>query len=429
VSSSFAVWLMAAVFFVSIMIGIPVAFCLGLAGLAVIIVNNLPITMLAQRMFTGLDSFTIIAVPFFVWAGVIMCKGGVSSRLARFASAAVGYIRGSLSQIAVLAAMFFGGCTGAGSADTAAIASVLLKPMEEEGYSKRMIAPLLAIGGSLGVIIPPSLAMVVFGVITGVSIGKLFIAGFLPGILIGISLMVVNYFFARKEGLPTHKFVGFKELFKSFWAALLPLGMPAILIGGIYGGIFTPTEAAAVSVIYCLIVTVILLRSLNWKGFIESLFDSVEVSAVPLFLIPVATFTGWLLAREQVPQAITASLLAFSVSKYGFLLLVNVLLLIVGCLMEGLAAQLILTPLLFPVAMSLGIDPIHFGLIVVVNLTIGMSTPPVGLGLFVGCGIANVTIEETWYYLKWYLLAAIICLFIITYCPAIVTFLPNLLIR
>lgn len=422
-------WILVFTFFGSLIMGVPVAFCLGLAGLAVIITNNFPIIMLAQRMFTGLDSFTILAVPFFMWAGIIMQKGQVSARLARFANSAIGFIKGGLAHVAVLAAMFFGGCTGAGSADTAAIASVLLKPMEMAGYKKRMIAPLLAIGGSLGVIIPPSLAMVVFGVITGVSIGKLFIGGIIPGIMIGISLMIVNYMFAVKENLPAEKFVGFSELFKSFMGALLPLGMPVLLVGGIYGGIFTPTEAAAVSVVYCLIITIILLRTIRWKQIIESLFESVEVSAVPLLLIPIATFAGWLLAREQIPQNITSALLTLSVSRFGFLILVNILLLIVGCFLEGLAAQLILTPLLFPVATSLGIDPLHFGLIVVVNLTIGMSTPPVGLGLFVGCSLADVRIEETWYYLKWYLFAAIVCLLVITYVPQVVTFLPGLVYK
>lgn len=423
------IWIIGIAFFITLAIGIPVAFCLGIAGVIIILIRGFPIVILAQRMFTGIDSFTILAVPFFMWAGVIMGKGGISRSLAHLSDAIVGSIRGGLSQVGVLAAMFFGGCTGAGSADTAAITSILLKPMESEGYKKEMIAPLLALAGSLGSIIPPSLGMVVFGAITGVSIGKLFMGGFIPGIMIGISLMIVNYFIAKNEDLPAHKFVGWKELFKAFTKASLALGMPLIIVGGIYGGIFTPTEAAAVAVIYCLIITILLLHTVRWREFIDSIIDSVAVSSVPLFLISIAGFIGWLLSWEGIPQMITNALLTFALSKFMFLLMVNLLLLFVGCFLEGLAAILIIVPLLFPMAMSLGIDPVHFGLIVIVNLTIGMSTPPVGLALFVSCGIANVKIEETWHYLRLYLLVAIVDLFLITYIPQISLFLPNLLYR
>jgi len=423
------IWIMGITFFITLVSGIPVAFCLGIAGVIVILIRGFPIVILAQRMFTGIDSFTILAVPFFMWAGIIMQKGGVSRSLASFSNAIVGSIRGGFAQVGVLTAMFFGGCTGAGSADTAAISSILLKPMESEGYNKRMIAPLLAMAGSLGCIIPPSLGMVVFGAITGVSIGKLFIGGIIPGIMMGSSLMIVNYFIAKHENLPAHKFVGWKELFKAFMKASLALGMPFIIVGGIYGGIFTPTEAAAVAVIYCLIITILLLHTVRWRKFIDSLIDSVAVSSVPLFLISVAGFIGWLLSWERIPQIITDALLTFAVSKFIFLLIVNLLLLFVGCFLEGLAAILVIVPLLFPIAMFFGIDPVHFGLIVNVNLTIGMSTPPVGLALFVSCGMANVKIEETWHYLRLYLLVTIVDLFLITYIPQISIFLPNLLYR
>ena len=423
------IWIIGITFFSTLIGGLPVAFCLGIAGVIIILLRGFPIVILAQRMFTGIDSFIILAIPFFMWAGVIMQKGKISQRLTHFADAIVGSVRGGLAHVGVLAAMFFGGCTGAGSADSAAIASILLKPMEGEGYSKKMISPLLAISGSLGAIIPPSLPMVIFGAVTGVSIGKLFLGGIIPGIMMGASIMVVNYFIATNEKLPAHKFVGWKELFRSFIGALLPLGMPFIIVGGIYGGIFTPTEAAAVAVIYCLIITVLLLHTVRWRQFIDSVVESVAYSSVPLFLIAIAGFIGWLLSWEQIPQVITNELLSVLSSKFVFLLVVNLLLLFVGCFLEGLAAILVIIPLIFPVAMSLGIDPIHFGLIVVVNLTIGMSTPPVGLGLFVCCSIANVKIEETWPYLKLYLLVAIVDLLLITYIPQITLFLPNLLYR
>ena len=423
------IWIIGITFFSTLIGGLPVAFCMGIAGVIIILLRGFPIVILAQRMFTGIDSFTILAIPFFMWAGVIMQKGKISTRLTKFADAIVGSIRGGLAHVGVLAAMFFGGCTGAGSADSAAVASILLKPMESEGYSKKMISPLLSISGSLGSIIPPSLPMVIFGAVTGVSIGKLFLGGIIPGIMMGLSIMVVNYFIATKENLPAHKFVGWWELFQSFIGALLPLGMPFIIVGGIYGGIFTPTEAAAVAVIYCSIVTILLLRTVRWRQFIDSIVESVAYCSVPLFLVSIAGFIGWLLSWEQIPQTITSELIAILSSKYIFLLVINLLLLFVGCFLEGLAAILVIIPLIFPVAMSLGIDPIHFGLIVVVNLTIGMSTPPVGLGLFVCCGIANVKIEETWPYLRWYLLIAIVDLLLITYIPQITLFLPNLLYR
>ena len=377
-------------------IGVPIAISLGLSTLATIIsADTLPIEYMAQVTFTSIDNFPIMAIPFFIAAGVFMGAGGLSHRLLSFADEIVGGLYGGMGLTAIVTCMFFGAISGSGPATVAAIGALTIPAMVERGYDKFFSCALVAAAGCVGVMIPPSNPFVVYGVSAQVSIGDLFMAGIIPGVLTGLVLMAYCYFYSRKRGW--HGEIKKRDaatFFKSFWAAKWALMVPVIGLGGSYGGIMTPTEAAAVSAFYGLIVGLFLYREMNLKGLWHACIEACETSSVIILLMAMATLFGNIMTLEDVPGTIARGILGFTESKVMVLLLINVLLLIVGTFMEALAAIVILAPILLPVIVSVGVSPLHFGVIMVVNLAIGFITPPVGVNLFVASGVAKAKLER-----------------------------------
>lgn len=391
--------------------------------------SNTPLIVVVQRMFTATDSFPSLAVPLFMVAGNLMETGGISRRLINFCNSILGWLPGGLGMAAILTCMFFAAISGSGPATVAAIGGIMIPEMEKAGYDKAFAAALMAVSGAIGVIIPPSIPMVNFGVVGSVSIATLFAAGFGPGILVGLALMIVTFITAKKNGYGLavkQKFsivnVG-KEFIKAFWALL----MPVIILGGIYGGIFTPTEAAAVAVIYGFLVGLVIHRELKIARIPALFMAAGKSTAMVMMIIASASGFGWILTSARIPDVIASAMLGISSSKIVILLLINIMLLIVGCLMETTAAIIILTPIFLPIVTQLGVNPVHFGIIMVVNLAIGMSTPPLGVNLFVGCGIAKISIEQITKAIIWLLIANIIALFVITYIPAISMTVPKIM--
>jgi len=391
--------------------------------------STLPTLVMVQRMFTATDSFPTLAVPLFMVAGNLMETGGISRRLINFCNAVLGWLPGGLGMAGILTCMFFAAISGSGPATVAAIGGIMIPEMERAGYDKAFAAAIMAVAGAIGVIIPPSIPMVNFGVVGTVSIASLFAAGFGPGILVGVALMLVVFFTSKKNGYGEAIKVKFsikniiKEGLKAFWALL----MPVIILGGIYGGIFTPTEAAAVAVVYGFFVGVVIHRELKLKHILPIFMNAGKSTAMVTMIIASASGFGWILTSARIPDAVANAMLAVSSSKIIILLLINILLLIVGCLMETTAAIIILTPIFLPIVTQLGVNPIHFGIIMVVNLAIGMSTPPLGVNLFVACGIAKITIEQIVKAIIWLLIANITALLLITYVPAISMAIPQLM--
>lgn len=391
--------------------------------------SNTPLIVVVQRMFTATDSFPSLAVPLFMVAGNLMETGGISRRLINFCNSILGWLPGGLGMAAILTCMFFAAISGSGPATVAAIGGIMIPEMEKAGYDKAFAAALMAVSGAIGVIIPPSIPMVNFGVVGSVSIATLFAAGFGPGILVGLALMIVTFITAKKNGYGLavkQKFsivnVG-KEFIKAFWALL----MPVIILGGIYGGIFTPTEAAAVAVIYGFLVGLVIHRELKITRIPALFMAAGKSTAMVMMIIASASGFGWILTSARIPDVIAAAMLGISSSKIVILLLINIMLLIVGCLMETTAAIIILTPIFLPIVTQLGVNPVHFGIIMVVNLAIGMSTPPLGVNLFVACGVAKISIEQIIKAIIWLLIANLIALLLITYIPAISLFFPQLM--
>lgn len=422
-------------FIVLIVLGLPIAIVLGLSSLlALAFGSSIPLTVVPQRMFVASDSFPLMAIPFFMIAGALMESGGISKRLINFTHSLVGSFTGGLALVSVLTCMIFAAISGSGPATVAAIGSILIPALVEDGYDPGFAAALLAISGSIGVIIPPSIPMVTYGVSGSVSIGTLFLSGLGPGILIGISLMLISIFLAKKNGYGKQKSkFSIKKLLVSFKEAFLALLMPVIILGGIYGGIFTPTEAAAVAVVYGFIVGVLVYKELKISD-LQMIFAKSGVStAMVMLIISTAQVFGWILTSERIPDAIAKAFTSLSSNPYVFLLLVNVLLLFVGCVMETNAAIIILTPIFLPIATQLGINPVHFGIIMVVNLALGMVTPPLGVNLFVACGIENgvekITIERITKSVIPLIVVNIIDLLLITYIPQISMFLPNVVMK
>lgn len=422
---------MTAILFVSLVVcfglGMPIAFSLGMASVATLqFGSSLPLTLAAQRLFTGTDSFPLMAIPFFMLAGELMESGGISRRLFDFAHTLVGFVFGGLAMVAVVAAMFFAGISGAAAADTAAVGAISIPAMIRKGYKKGFAAAIQAAGGSIGVIIPPSIPMIIFGVVGGVSIGKMFMGGFIPGLLIGSGLMATSYFLAKIAGYERDTFRGYREILRTFLGAIWALLMPVIILGGILGGIFTPTEAAVIAAIYGLIVGLFIYRELNLKDLPRILARAAISTSTVMLLIATANIFGWILTAERVPQNVAAYLVTLSSSQHVIYGLILVCLLVVGTFMETSASLIILTPVFLPVIEKLGIDPVHFGVVMVTALAIGMLTPPLGICLFISCNIAHIQLSEIIRYILPFLVIMVALLVVIAYVPALVMFIPDI---
>ncbi len=421
-----AVLFLSLIFF--LIIKVPIAIALALASITAIIVNgNIPLVIIVQRMFSATDSFPLMAVPFFILAGSLMEFGGISKRLIDFAYSVVGRVSGGLALVSIVASMFFGAISGAAVATAAAIGSVLIPAMMRRGYDKNFAASVQATAGTLGVLIPPSIPLIIYGVLAGVSIGALFVGVIMPGILVGVSLMFVAYKISKDRGYVGDKKSDFSEVLNTFKDAIFALLMPVIILGGIYGGVFTPTEAAVVAVVYGFIIGVFVHKELKFSQLQEILTNTVVTTAMIMFIIASASIFGWVLAAEQIPQVVADAILSISSNPIVILLFINILLLLLGTFMDTVAAIIIVVPVLLPVILQIGVDPLHFGIIVVVNLAVGMVTPPLGVCLFVVCGIAKIKLEDISKAVLPFLAVMIIVIIILTYVPAISTFLPKFL--
>ena len=420
-----AIMLLFGYFIVLLFIGVPIAFSLGIASLMTVLgANTLPVDYLASVAFTSIDSFPIMAIPFFIAAGIFMGAGGLSHRLLALADEVVGGLSGGIALASIATCMFFAAISGSGPATVAAIGTLTIPAMTERGYDKMFAAAVVASAGAIGVMIPPSNPFVVYGVAGQASVGKLFLAGIVPGVLTGLVLMLVAYCIARKNGwrgAPRQR--NLKTLGKAIWVAKGALLVPVIVLGGIYGGIMTPTEAAAVAALYGLLVGLFVYRELTWHSLWSCCLESARTSAIIIMLMAMATIFGNVMTLEQVPERIASAILSFTENKIAILLLINLLLLWVGTFMEALAAIVILTPILLPLVLKVGVDPIHFGVIMVVNLAIGFVTPPVGVNLFVASGITKVKIEQVSRAAVPFLIAMLVVLGFVTFVPEISLFL------
>ena len=412
--------------FVFLIIGMPIAISLGLASLLTILLfANDSMASLALKFFQTAELYTLLAIPFFVLAGAFMTTGGVARRMIAFANACVGHMYGGLAIASVVACMLFAAVSGSSPATVVAVGSIVIAGMVRAGYTQSFAAGVVCNAGTLGILIPPSLVMVVYAAATESSVGRLFMAGVIPGILLGLMLGVAIYISARVNGIPRQPRAPFPEVLRTGRKALWGLLLIVIIMGGIYGGIFTPTEAAAVSAVYAAVVALFIYRDLKITDVPHVLVDAAKVTVMLLFIIANAFLFAHVLTTEQIPQSIARGITEAGLAPWQFLLVVNIILLVAGNFMEPSAIILILAPILFPIATSLGIDPIHFGIIMVVNMEIGMVTPPVGLNLFVTSGITGMpvlsVVKAAW---PW-LMILITFLIIITYVPEISLWLPN----
>jgi len=416
------------VFIVCLIIGVPIAFCLGISSIAILHTNNVPLIVIAQRMFTGIDVFPFMAVPFFILAGELMNKSGITTRLVKFSDLFVGHVRGGLSHINIVASMFFAGITGSAVADTSAIGSMLIPAMKEKGFDMDFSAAVTAASSVVGPVIPPSIPMVIFALLSGQSVAALFIAGMLPGILLGLSLLVVSYIISVKRNYPKRdEKIGWKEFIMSCIHAIVPLMMPLIILGGILSGVFTATEASAIAVVYSLIIGFLVYRNLKIKDLYNIFVNTAKTTGIVFLVIASANIFNWLLSVEQVPQLMASIFKNHISNPLIFLLVLNILLLFLGTFMEGTAAMIITVPLFLPIAVAYGVHPVMFGIIVVLNLMIGLITPPVGLCLYVASGIAKISLEKISIAVIPFLIAEIVTLLIVTYWPFLTLWLPKVL--
>ncbi|WP_368297554.1 TRAP transporter large permease [Cytobacillus firmus] len=417
-------WLLFGLLLLLFLVNVPVAVALGLASMIVLMVqDNVPLMVIVQKMFTSTDSFTLMAVPFFILAGKLMESGGISKRLINFSSTLVGSLHGGLAMVSIVTCMFFAAISGSAAATTAAVGSILIPAMVKRGYDKSFSTAIQAAGGTIGVMIPPSVPLILFGVIAGASIGDLFIAGIIPGIFVGISLILVAYFISRKRDYGKEEKSSLKEVASAFKSAILAILMPVIILGGIYGGIFTPTEGSVVAVVYGLIVGLLIYKEIKWKDLPEIFISSAITSSVILFIISCASIFGFLLTREQIPAQISEGMLGITSNAIMILIIINVILLIVGTFLETSAAIVIMAPILVPIASAAGMDLVHFGVIMVVNLAIGMITPPVGINLFVASNIAKIRLEHIVRAIMPFIIVLIIDVLILSFMPSISLFL------
>ena len=416
-------------FIILLGIGVPIAWSIGLSSILTMLVSIPMIpafTTVAHRMATGLDSFSLLAIPFFILAGQIMNRGGIARRLVAFARTLVGSLPGGLAHVNIIAAMMFGAIAGSAVAAASAIGSFMTDEMEKEGYSKEFAAAVNITSSTTGLVIPPSNVLIVYSLASGgVSIAALFLAGYIPGILTGLLLMIVATVWAKKKGFKGGKRSTFGQVGRTFLEAFPSLLLLVVIIGGIVGGIFTATEASAVAVLYCLVL-MYFYGEVKWKELPDIFLGSVGTTAIVMLLIGTSMSMSWIMAYENIPQNITDFLLSVSDSKFVILLIINLTLLCVGVFMDMTPAVLIFTPIFLPVVTSLGMDPTHFGIVMVLNLTIGLCTPPVGSVLFVGVGVAGTTIQKVIKPLMPLFIAMLVALMLVTYFPQLSLWLPGL---
>ncbi|MDR1482026.1 MAG: TRAP transporter large permease [Synergistaceae bacterium] len=415
-----------ACFIVLLSIGLPIGIALGVTTTVVILwMSNLNVILVAQNAVAALDSFPLLALPFFVLAGNLMFYGGISRRLLDLADVMVGKIVGGLGMVTTVACMFFAAISGSGPATVSAIGTIVIPSMKEKKYDVNYAAAITAAAGSIGVIIPPSIPFVIYAVITGVSVADLFLAGVLPGLIMGFTLMVANYIMSKKYGYKGRETAGAEKLsvFKeSIWALI----MPVIILGGIYGGIFTPTEAAVAGCVYALAVGVFVYHEIGLKEVYDALKDTGLITGATVFTLAFSTSFATLITMKQVPNMVANYLNSVSDSPFVILLIINVFLLMVGCFVDNISACIILSPILLPVVIKMGIDPVHFGVIMTVNLAIGFCTPPYGINLFVASAVADTSVAKISRFILPFLLAMLVTLGITTYIPQVSMFLPTL---
>jgi len=418
------------IFIVTALLGIPIAFCMGIVSLgSILALGELTfLKLIPQKMITGLDKFPLMAIPLFILAGNIMNKSGITSSLIKFANSLVGRLRGGLALVDILSCIFFAGITGVGVGEASVMGSIFVPAMQKEGYDKDFSAAVTASASVIGPIIPPSVPFVLYGCTVGVSIGGLFVAGIIPGILLGLFLMVVSYLISKKREYPIIKIpFTIKEFLYTFKNAIFALIMPVIIVGGILTGIFTPTEAAGIAVFYALIVSLFFLRTIKISDLPSIFTESAITSSIVFMLISTATILGTILTTQQIPQRFATFMLSITTTPWVMLLIVNLFLLFAGMFMAESPNIILLAPILAPIVISLGVDPLHFGVILVLNLTIGLITPPLGACLFILCGISNLTLEQLTTAILPFLVVEIFVLFLCTYIPVISMFLPRLL--
>lgn len=409
-------------------VGMPVGVALGLTVLTFMLTfTDVPIEAVALKMYTGIESFEIMAIPFFILAGNFLTHGGVARRMINFATAMVGHLTGGLGMSSVLACALFAAVSGSSPATVVAIGSILIPAMIKQGFPLRFGAGVVASAGGLGILIPPSIVMVMYAVTTDTSIGALFMAGVVPGIMLAFMLGVTTWWRAKKGGYPRQPKASWKERWVAFKEAFWGLMLIVVVMGGIYSGLFTPTEAAAMSAVYAFVVALFVYRDIGFKQVPKVLLDSANMASMLLFIIASAVLLSFILTSEQVPQNIANWIVGTGLGTVGFLIVVNILLILAGNIMEPSSIILILAPILTPVAIALGIDPVHFGVMITVNMEIGMITPPVGLNLFVASGITRAGISEMTMAVMPWLLTMLVFLMLITYIPSISLALPRAL--
>lgn len=413
---------------VLMLLGMPIAFTLGVICFAFFWIDGGSMSSMPQRLFAGVDSFPLLAVPTFILAGEIMNSGGLTRRIVEFARVLVGHIAGGLGHVTVLANVIGSGISGSALAEAAGIGGVMVKAMKKEGFDPPFAGALNAAASTIGPLIPPSIPLVIYAVMASESVGKLLLAGFAPGFLVAIALMIYVYFVARKRGYPVSARASLAEVWRATRGAFLALLTPIIIIWGIVGGVFTPTEAAVATVVYALFVSLFVYRDLRWRDLPGVFRSSAKTTAVVGFIIAAANLVSYVLARERVPQIMSEALLSLSDERWVILLLINVLLLALGLFMEGLAVMLLTVPVLLPLVTQLGVDPVHFGVIVVMNLMIGLVTPPFGMALFVVAKVGDIPYRDLAWAIWPFVFPLLGVLMICTFWPWIVMFLPNMLL-
>lgn len=407
--------------------GIPVAITLGLSSLAYLYFAEIPFVVIPQKMYAGMDVFVLLCIPGFILAGNLMNSGGITSRIIRFAQALVGWMRGGLGLTNVASSMLFGGISGTAVADAASIGGMMIPGMKKAGYPGDFAAAITAASSTVGPMIPPSVPMIIVGSLSGISVGKMFIAGAVPGVLLGLAMMITAYIISVRKGFPRQPWQGFGELGRSFLGAFWSLAMTALIVIGLLSGLATPTETAVVASVYAVGVGALIYRELPLRAVPKIVIDSAVSSAAILVLVGTANVFAWILVSERIPQTIAAGVLSVTDNKFVVILLINLILLFVGMFMETIAALIILFVPLLALATGVGVDPLHFAVFAVLNLMIGLTTPPVGVCLFVCANIARLPLAPVVRAIMPFLLTNIVVLMLVSYVPAISTWLPNLI--